>query len=95
MNCLTAFVLSCLFEPSNLYLTGQVQFALDQANYGRRWCRTDWCNDKVAELRIGMVVELSSSFQVDYGLLHRSFYDTPNDKGEESAFLSLTWRPFR
>lgn len=95
MTCLSALILTCLFDPANLYVTGQLQVAITQANYGRRWCVTDWCNDKVAELRLGMRAPLSSHVELDYGVLHRSFYDTRIDRGEESAYVSVTWRPFR
>lgn len=95
MPCLTALTLACLFNADGLYLTGQLQVAIDQANYGRRRCDTDWCNDKIAELRLGMAVPITRTLELNYGVLHRSFYDTSYDKGEESAFLSVTWRPFR
>lgn len=91
MECLLA--IACLFNSSNLYVSGDLYTQVSNRDYGRRWCFNRPCYGTLAELRIGMKVDITPSMQIDYGLRHTSFPDE-NDRGEESAFLGFTYRPF-
>lgn len=104
MSCLIHFLAACLFDPSNVYVTAEMEadiFAphtdmLGGIGHGEgEWCRKDWCTGPVGVLKLGVVTPLTSSFTLDYGFSHRSRINTLHDRGRESVYLSLTWRPFR
>ncbi len=96
MTCLTLTCLMALFSPSNLYVTGQLYSPLNdqQRHYEGAWCTRRFCRGPVGELRMGFRAELTDSLEIDLGLTHRS-YVQEGDRGQEYAFASLTWRPFR
>lgn len=101
MSCLLHFVATCLFDPSNVYVNTELDWAVTDSHqtvgqWGEgEWCRTRWCSGPIATVRLGMVANLSDSLSLDYGLMHRSRINTDTDRGYESVFVSLTWRPFR
>lgn len=94
MSCALLFASVCLIDPSNLYATAGLSDQLRADPDEGRWCDDHFCRGPMAELKIGMTVEVSPKIQFDYGLRHTSFIND-NDRGEESAYLSVTWRPFR
>jgi hypothetical protein len=94
MNCL--LIVCLLFDPSNLYVTGQVFAPLDNSrdqNEGM-WCNKGWCRGPIGEMRIGFRSAVTDSLELDLGVYHRS-YIADGDRGYESAYASLTWRPFK
>lgn len=93
MPCLTALTLACLFSPQNLYVTTGLDLLIVKPNDEGIWCNDHWCNGPRGELRIGMQVDLTRSWQADYGISHSSFVDS-NDRGIERVYLTVTWRPF-
>lgn len=99
MDCLTLtclMALSGLFQPSNLYVTGQVFTPLNDSrehNEGM-WCSKGWCRGPIGEMRIGFRSELTTTLEIDLGITHRS-YIADGDRGYEAAYASVTWRPFR
>ena len=105
MSCLMHFITACLFSPSNVYLTAEVGAALDTphrfkvgtVSHGEgEWCgKEGWCSGPVGVIRLGVASQLSDTLTLDYGLMHRSRVNTDSDRGSESVYASLTWRPFR
>lgn len=103
MTCLTAMLLTCLFQPSNLYVTAGLEAELNHPSderiarpcYHTGWCMKPRNSGAVGTLRIGMAAEITDSITLDYGLEHRSLVNTNRDRGQESAYVSVTWRPFR
>lgn len=104
MNCLIHFLAACLFDPSNVYVTAEMEAEIlsprttmvNDIGYGEgEWCRGRWCTGPTGVLKLGVMTPLSSAFTIDYGLVHRSRINTVSDRGNESVYLSVTWRPFR
>lgn len=93
MNCLLALFAACLFDPSHLSIEagshwqvgGQFSYYLAEGTY----------QGAIGELKISMDVPVTSTLEIRYGLVHRSYLETNSDRGDESAFLGLTWKPFR
>lgn len=88
--CTIAFCLA------NLYVTGEVlpnPGSGPQSNEGY-WCGHRPCQGPIGRLRLGMVAQLTDNFVIDYGVEHQSFI-LEKDRGYETVFLSITWRPFR
>lgn len=103
MNCLIHLLAVCVFDPTGVYLTAGVSSQVhdgDKIRYAQQCYNTAWCvRDKppgpVGTLKLGVSAELVRGLVLDYGLEHRSFVDTNRDNGQEFAFVSLTWKPFR
>lgn len=93
MNCLLNLLSICLLDPSNVYVRAEMSFQLQKPQMEGRWCQTRWCNGPMGTLRIGSTIQITRTLEADYGFLHTSFINTNRDRGEESAYLSLTWRP--
>ncbi len=93
MTCLAA-VLACLLSPSNVYVSGMLYAPVTSAVGEGAWCRNHWCRGPQGEARIGLRADLTRSLELDAGLMHRSFI-REDDRGVESVYLTLTWRPFR
>jgi hypothetical protein len=99
MDCLLNLVAFCLLDPSNVYITGDIDWSLHgqggTAAYREgRWCQNRWCTGPMGTLKLGVTVELTREWSVDYGFKHTSMIDA-DDRGEESFFMSATFRPFR
>lgn len=92
MNCLLA--IACLLAPDNLYVTGQLFAPITHQYREGAWCRNHWCEGPMADLRIGMRAPLTSAMELDFGIRHVSFV-SESDRGHESAYVSVTWRPWR
>lgn len=86
--CLT---LACLWSSERLYITGELLHPLSGKPY--HWCYGP-CHGPLAELRIGMQATLRPDLTVDYGFRHTSF-PLENDRGQESFYISATWRPLK
>lgn len=100
MNCLLHFVAVCLFDPSQLYVSGEIDFTPPPVRfadglYEGRWCRDRFCTGPVGKLRVGVTVDLPEGWTLQYGIEHVSTISTTRDRGAEYPFASLTWRPFR
>lgn len=92
--CALAFASVCLIDPNGLYLTAGFSNQLQADPQEGRWCANHFCRGTLGELKLGMVVEISPGISLDYGIRHTSFIKE-GDRGEESVFASMTWRPFR
>lgn len=57
--------------------------------------RAHWCTGPLGMFRIGTKLEVTREISLDFGLSHTSFINTNKDRGEESMYLSLTWKPFK
>lgn len=88
---------SLLFCLMNLYVTGEIKAnpGYDMWRNEGYWCMDHRCEGPLAEIRIGMAVQLPKGWELDYGFLHQSFPMENGDKGMNVPFVSLTWRPFR
>lgn len=99
MSCLIHLAALCLFDPSSIYVTGGLDFSLNKArtaSYSEgAWCDTDWCKGPRSQLRIGMNTKLTREWSADWGVLHTSYIAERYDRGDESAFVTLTWRPWK
>lgn len=104
MSCLLLWASVCLIDPSNIYLTGGLEAPLNHPSneriaepcYGAdTWCLSKPNGGAVGTLRLGNVIEVSSEFTIDYGFAHRSLINTNKDRGQEFAYISVTYRPFR
>jgi hypothetical protein len=91
---MTCLALHCLLTLSNVYLTGTLSTPINGDHGPARVCHGRWCRGPLAEARIGYEIPLSSQVTIDVGVRHTSF-PKDNDRGEESGYLSFTWRPFK
>jgi hypothetical protein len=82
MNCLLNLLAVCLFDSSSVYVTAM---ALSPIND----------NHAQGQVEIGVSVQATRALELHYGLRHESMLMIDNDRGQEFAFVSLTWRPFR
>lgn len=99
MECLINIVAFCLLNTSNVYVTGDVDFASRPRQFANglwegRWCENRFCQGPIGTIRIGVQVPVSSTLILEYGFKHQSFI-LEDDRGEESLFVSGTWRPWR
>jgi hypothetical protein len=96
MNCLIAFLATCVFDPSQVYVTTSIQADVRRARYAFvSWCGDKWCSGPVGEIRLGVMTPVTETVTLDYGVGHKSFIATESDQGLEFAFVNLTWRPFK
>ncbi len=97
MNCLINLLALCVFDPSNVYVTAEILAPINEAHADGegRWCNNRWCPGPVGEVRVGVAVDFSRTIEIRYGIRHESMLTVMNDRGQESMFLQLTWRPFR
>lgn len=95
MNCLLQLLAVCMLDPGNVYITAGLETQIARPQNEGRWCATRWCSGPMGMMRLGVKVDVTSNLQLDYGLLHTSFVNTTRDRGVESAYFNLTWRPFR
>lgn len=100
MKCLLDILAICLFDPSNVYFTGEINWAssphrFESGHYEGRWCGDRFCTGPVGRLRVGVEVALPSGWRLNYGIEHTSTISTTRDVGDEYPFVSLSWRPFR
>lgn len=89
--------MSCalLFCLANLYLSAEVQPGQQvEKNLEGPWCENHWCRGPVGDVRIGMRAYLPNGWQMDYGVMHRS-YIMEHDRGYEGVFIKIEWRPFQ
>ncbi len=82
-----------LFDLSNLYITTEV-VQPERHGYEGAWCKTHFCKGPRGDVYVGMVVEVSDGVVLNYGVKHESFIEE-GDRGFESGFVSLTWRPIK
>ena len=97
MNCLLHFVAACLFDPSGVYVTAQSVTPINDNHKAGQglWCGNRWCPGEVGVFEVGVETDLTPNIRLRYGLRHESMLWITNDRGQEFAFLGLTWRPFR
>lgn len=95
MTCLLHLLTACLFDPSGVYIKAELDTTLRRGQYELTWCGKDWCSGPRGVLRLGMAAPLTRHLELDYGLVHTSYVNTTQDQGDESAYVSVTWRPFR
>lgn len=94
MNCLINLLALCLYDPSAVYVTGEVYQPHYRWNEGGLWCRYHRCEGPMGELRLGVNVPMTRMFDLNYGFKHQSFI-MEDDTGMNTVFVSVTWRPFR
>lgn len=105
MDCLLNLLAICLFDPSQVFVSGDFDFSpthymasprRDPAD--PRWeegarCGDHWCRGPLFVGRVGVTVEVGSKISVDYGFQHKSFpYE--EDHGANSWFVKATYRPW-
>jgi hypothetical protein len=97
MNCLLNLLAVCLFDSSSVYVTAMALSPINDnhAQGQGLWCADRWCPGAVGQIEIGVSVQATRSLELHYGLRHESMLMIDNDRGQEFAFVSLTWRPFR
>lgn len=94
MSCLTLWCLMTTMGH-NVYATGELQTQIQKPQFEGRWCQTRWCTGPMGTLRIGTKIDVTREITLDLGVLHSSYVNTNKDRGIESAYMSMTWRPFR
>jgi hypothetical protein len=96
MSCILTFGVICLLETSSFTLSADVSQPIQQPLYEGAWCGNEkighYCQGPRVELSLGLSVTLSERFTADYGLRHSS-YIAESDRGVESVFVRVTWRP--
>jgi len=98
--CLLYLLGACLFDPSNVYVSGEIDFTPrpyrhSDGSYEGRWCRDRWCTGPVGTFRLGYEADLPNGWRIDLGLKHVSTISTTRDRGTEYPFVAVTYRPFR
>jgi hypothetical protein len=96
MDCLINLAALCLFDPSHVYVRAETLTPISNAHkeYEGDWCRTRWCSGPLGVVRLGVHAPVTRTLTLDYGWQHSSRINTMRDRGYESLFLSITWRPF-
>lgn len=97
MTCALYLAHVCLIDPSTVYLTAGLSPHENRETQGALCSdgRNSWrCRGPLAEVKLGMVIEISRNVSLDVGYLHRSFL-TDRDYGTNGPYASLTWRPWR
>lgn len=97
MNCLIA--ICHLFTGQNFYVGVSADFAFNATHITAKrsegyWCDSHWCRGPLMEARVGFQGSVSRTLELDIGLRHQSFA-LEDDRGRESAYVSVTWRPWR
>lgn len=102
MNCLLNLLSLCVFDPSAVYITAGLEAQLTHREpvrvvqcYETAYCVRPAYSGPIGTLKLGVAAPLTKRITLDYGLEHRSYTNTNRDKGQELAFVTLTWRPFR
>lgn len=93
MECLIHLLSLCVLDPNNVYVKGDFDFTHHLKTEGA-WCTNHWCQGPRATMRVGATLDLTRAFQIDYGLQHTSFVNEA-DRGAESLYVTVEWRPFR
>lgn len=104
MDCLSSLsqlILTCLIQGT--YLSAGIEAELDRPAHEGRWCGTaarrwpdnGYCTGSMGVISLGSQLELTRAFDLDLGFTHSSFINTRRDAGVETAYLTITWRPFR
>ena len=105
MECLINLMALCIFDPSNVYITADIEQSRIRRDssvaaypgatlYEGAWCYTRFCRGPIGTLKLGVTMPLSREWTMEYGFKHRSFILEP-DQGSESFYVSATWRTFR
>lgn len=92
MDCLTILI-TCLLQGT--YISAGIEQPWRQGYDEGRWCMGEWCSGPMGVVKLGTRIELPRSIDADLGLTHSSFLNTNRDQGVHTAYLQLTWRPFR
>lgn len=102
MDCLINLLTVCLFNPSGIYMTAGLEFQMTNRDpvrvercYEVAYCTRPAYSGPIGTLKLGMASAITERLTLDYGLEHRSYTDTNRDRGQEFAYLNVTWRPFR
>lgn len=96
MNCWVMLLHVCVFDPSSMYVAGDVstQIAGDWGQWVDAPGGVRKTDSAFGRLALGVDVQLSKGFALRYGVEHTSKIIN-GDRGEERAFVGFTWRPFR
>jgi hypothetical protein len=54
----------------------------------------DVTNRAIARLSLGFEPQLTETISAGFGIEHRSYPGTNSERGEERAYVGLSWRPF-
>lgn len=98
MSCLIALFGACVFDPSAVYLRGEVStqisgsFAYQYRPEGAEKFRS--VNVLIGRLELGVYVPISKTLTLRYAVEHTSMIDQA-DRGEERAVIGFEWKPFR
>lgn len=94
MSCLLPLIAgACLLDPSHVLVRGDVSYQVSgHFNYIER--DRSYGTGKLGRLAVEIYAPLSASFTLNYGIEHTSLYTTNEDRGQERAYVGLTWRPF-
>lgn len=95
MDCLINLVAFCLLDPSKVYVRAEMYAPTHASQFEGRWCKNHWCRGPMGVLRLGIEIDITRELQLDVGYQHQSDIQDFHDRGEESPYLSLTWRPWR
>lgn len=96
---LIALLVGCgtLPEGRDLYVKVEIQANnnLTSDRYGEgRMCYDHWCRGDMGVLQVGAQHDVGPALTYDVGIAHTSFL-REGDRGLESAYFGLTWRPFK
>lgn len=97
MNCLIMIAGVCALDTGNIYLTAGLSAHENHETQGSLCSdgRNSWrCKGPYAEVKLGMVIEISRQVSLDVGYMHRSFL-VDRDYGTNGPYAALTWRPWR
>jgi hypothetical protein len=96
MTCALWFASVCLISSEGFSVSAELSQPIQQPKYEGAWCGHKkighYCNGPRVEMSLGMTVTISERFTADYGLRHSS-YLLEGDRGVESVFVRLSWRP--
>ncbi len=98
MTCALSFATLCLISSEGFIVTADISQPVNQPKYEGAWCGHEkigrYCRGPRVDLSLGMTVTISDSFTAEYGVRHSS-YLMEGDRGQESVFVRVQWRPFR
>ncbi len=98
MSCVLTFGTICLISSQGLVIEADISQPVQKPLHEGSWCGHEaigrWCRGPRMDLSVGMVVTISPRFTAEYGLRHSS-YIVGGDRGVESVYVRVTWRPMK
>lgn len=92
MICTMVFCVASLYVDVEL---SKPKFYITPVRNEGYWCSYRSCKGPLADLTIGMPVQVTEEIRIAYGFKHSSFPMDRKDVGQNGWFISFKWEPFK